>query len=134
THIDFAPAPESLDQQCAVFRVHLEVKQTKELYTWVSCSVGDGERRALIAYESAFSAATEQLARVEARESTIYSSSERFNDRIHRSQADLRMMVAATPSGPYPYAGVPWFSVPFGRDGIWTAIESLWLNPDVAAG
>jgi glycogen debranching enzyme len=64
----------------------------------------------------------------------IETSSERFNLWVRRSAADLRMLVSATPHGPYPYAGVPWFSTPFGRDGIITALQTLWLNPRIARG
>jgi len=53
---------------------------------------------------------------------------------IARSVSDLEMMISTTPQGPYPYAGVPWYSTPFGRDGIITALQMLWVEPQVAAG
>src|SRR5499427_3104902 len=64
----------------------------------------------------------------------VDSSSERFNLWIRRAATDLRMLVATTPYGAYPYAGVPWFSTPFGRDGIITALQTLWVNPRIARG
>ena len=54
----------------------------------------------------------------------VEGSSERFNRWVRRSAADLRMLAAPRARGEYPYAGVPWFSTPFGRDGIITALQT----------
>src|SRR4029077_6753510 len=64
----------------------------------------------------------------------ITSSNSRFSDWIARSTSDLEMMIAGNPERNYPYAGVPWFSTVFGRDGIITALQTLWLNPNIAKG
>src|SRR5206468_6728115 len=85
-------------------------------------------------YDLAFAEASDRLRTTRERAAAVETSNERFNDWLHRSRADLDMMVSETPAGPYPYAGVPWFSTPFGRDGIITALEYLWVNPEVARG
>lgn len=64
----------------------------------------------------------------------IHASSERFNAWMRRSRSDLEMMVNETTFGIYPYAGVPWYSTVFGRDGIVTALELLWMDPSIARG
>jgi glycogen debranching enzyme len=65
---------------------------------------------------------------------SLETDSARWNDWLHRSTSDLAMMVTDTPFGRYPYAGIPWFSAPFGRDGIIVALERLWLDPSLARG
>lgn len=57
-----------------------------------------------------------------------------LNELLDQSRDDLRMLCEPYPTGMYPMAGTPWFAVPFGRDGLITALQMLPTNPDVARG
>jgi len=57
-----------------------------------------------------------------------------FNAWLDQSRADIALLTTDLPTGPYPYAGTPWFSTPFGRDGILSAWQMLWLDPSLARG
>ena len=53
---------------------------------------------------------------------------------LWRSREDIRILCDDFSSGPFPTAGIPWYAVPFGRDGLITSIQTLGLNPDLARG
>ena len=73
--------------------------------------------------------------RARRRRAAICSSGHiQFDAWVRRSSGDLALLAAGNPEGPYAYAGVPWFSTPFGRDGILTALQCLWLHPELARG
>ncbi len=68
------------------------------------------------------------------RTARIRTSRPSFDAWLTRSSADLAILTADLPTGPYIHAGVPWFSVPFGRDGLITALQTLWLDAELAGG
>ncbi|HET9234015.1 MAG TPA: amylo-alpha-1,6-glucosidase [Candidatus Eisenbacteria bacterium] len=102
---------------------------------WLACICETGnERPPFLSHEVSKARARASLEEARSQDCHIYTGNEQFNDWLNRSVADLHLMVTETPCGPYPYAGVPWFSTIFGRDGIITALETLWINPGIARG
>ena len=133
TRLAFSPSPAELTDSLASFRLHLPSRGEQTLDVTVAFESGRETPR-IIGFNKALERST---ADQESRRSccgSVTTSNERFNDWIERSASDLRMMITATPHGLYPYAGVPWFSTAFGRDGILTAYETLWLDPEIAKG
>jgi len=133
TRIRWTRRPDRLEEGMATFVLRLEPRDSIGFEMSVQCDDERGETP-LPAYETALAAARKATLEGSARAVGLHASSESFNRWVKRSGADLRMMITETPHGLYPYAGIPWFSTPFGRDGIITAFELLWADPEVARG
>ncbi len=133
TRITFKPVPESLTGTDAQFELTLAPKQETLLNITVHCEQG-AERSDAIPYPVAFETLRKRVESGPLRQCRLTTSSRRFNAFLGRCEADLSMLIEGNPEENYPYAGVPWFSTVFGRDGIITALECLWLAPEIAKG
>ena len=128
-----APAPTAVHPDEIRFDTLLPAGEVAQWDLTVSCEVAQ-RIRCDHPYELALVEVERGLHYARADDCLIVTSNAQFNMWLNRSLADLHMMVSDTPDGPYPYAGVPWFSTPFGRDGLITAFEFLWVNPNIARG
>jgi glycogen debranching enzyme len=129
----FSPAPAALAGREARFPLRLAPHETATVFLTTACEA-DRQTRPETSYDDAFTALGLELGRSHLARCRVRSSNPDLDEWIARSASDLQMMITETPQGPYPYAGVPWYSTPFGRDGIITAMELLWIAPEVARG
>lgn len=133
TAVVCSPPPAALAPDQVEYRLLLGPRERTEIHLATAFVVGASVREP-VDYARALSSSESARRRARARGCTVYTSNEQFNDWINRSGADLMMLATDTPEGPYPYAGVPWYSAPFGRDGILTALQVLWADPSLARG
>jgi len=133
TLLQFSPRPQRLARDRVTFEVALAPKQSALLYVTVGCE-REAARPRFLVFERARAQARAQLDSQVAQFCAIETGNGQFDELVRRATSDLHMMTTVLPTGPYPYAGVPWFNAPFGRDGIITALECLWLNPSLAQG
>jgi glycogen debranching enzyme len=85
-------------------------------------------------FREAAGAARKTMRRRQRRSGRIQTGSPLFDAWLDKSRADLALLTSDLTTGPYPYAGIPWFSTPFGRDAVITALQTLWLDPGIARG
>jgi glycogen debranching enzyme len=132
TGLHFNPKPTRLSENAATYHFDLAPQQSTSLFVAASCNKPPGYKpaqffRGLLAHRR-------EMRRFTAGGATIESSNNIFNEVLCQSMADLNMLMTETPQGRYPYAGIPWYSTTFGRDGIITAMQMLWVDPRVACG
>jgi glycogen debranching enzyme len=131
TQLTFDPTPDDLTVSGASYAFDLAPGEAKRIFL-VASADSNGARpvpfvHGLLAAHRELRAATRGM-------TTIETSNELFNEVLCRSAADLAMLMTDTPQGRYPYAGIPWYSTTFGRDGLITALQMLWCDPRIARG
>ncbi len=132
TRLRFDPAPQLLEDHSAVFALSLDPHE-ETAFTMAASFNADHDNHP-VSFKTRLRQARDELTRKSSADASINTSNEHFNSWLDQSSADLHLLLTDTPHGPYPYAGIPWFSTPFGRDAIITALMYLWVNPSPARG
>jgi glycogen debranching enzyme len=132
TALHFDPRPTRLAVNAATYHLDLAPRQVSSLFVAASCNKPATFKparffRGLLAHRR-------EMRRSTAGATSIETSNNIFNEVLCQSMADLNILMTDTPQGRYPYAGIPWYSTTFGRDGIITALQMLWIDPRVARG
>ncbi len=132
TAIGFAPMPDVLTPERATYVLRLRPGEALSIHVAVNTQ---GEAVASSSgFLSAMRMARRTLRRSASRAAAVMTSNAVFNEAVRRSVSDLYMLNTETEHGPYPYAGIPWFSTVFGRDALFTAFQTLWIDPAIARG
>jgi glycogen debranching enzyme len=132
TALQFDPSPTRLAVNAATYHLDLAPQQVRSLFVVASCNKPPELTpvpffRGLLAHRREMRISTRG-------DTSIETSNNIFNEVLCQSMADLNMLMTDTPEGRYPYAGIPWYSTTFGRDGIITALQMLWIDTRVARG
>ncbi len=135
TEVMFSQKPEAISSHEVRFRFRLQPQEFDSVVVRVQPSIGRKTPR----LSDDFDGKLERLAASYRRwddSSTCFSTNNEMFDRgvLRASRYDIRALLEQSPHGPVPDAGVPWYAVPFGRDAIITALQTLIYNPSIAEG
>jgi glycogen debranching enzyme len=132
TNLHFDPGPSLLTVNSATYHFDLAPHQINSLFVAVTCNMS-ADRQA-VPFMRGLLAHRREMRRSTVGNTSIETSNNIFNEVLCQSMADLNMLMTETVHGRYPYAGIPWYSTTFGRDGLITALQMLWIDPRVACG
>jgi len=130
--LSFSQAPDQLMENRADFYIAVTKRSRRTLYVEVGAALEDAPGRER--FRAATARARFSMRAKRRHGGTVHSSGRVFNDWVQRARADVALLTTELATGPYPYAGIPWFSTAFGRDGVISALQMLWLNPGLARG
>jgi len=132
TRLAFSPVPDQLDESGAEYRLTLAPGASVELTLVVSATTEPDAPPPAGGYGEALRRRRAVLERLDGAE--VRSNHDLFEVWVTRSRRDLHLLLTETPDGMMPYAGIPWYVAPFGRDALITALQVLPFEPAIAAG
>lgn len=148
TVVEYDRPPEPKSSNSMVFALRLEPHVPVSVTLRVLPVLGNGAalRKTAPATEG-FDVSLSTLARSYEwwhQDSTAFETNNEYFDRslLRQSRLDVRALLEfesdtdSRGNGPLmvPSAGIPWYAVPFGRDSIITALQTLIYNPRIADG
>jgi glycogen debranching enzyme len=134
TVVEMTPQPVAIDAHRMTAAIDLGRDQHCSFFVTVACNDSAVPLPAPSPFLAAYRNTRRARRAATAGIATVSGSNEAFNDVLSRATSDVYTLVTTAEHGPYPYAGIPWFSTIFGRDGIITAMMMLWVDPLLAKG
>lgn len=131
TRLTFSPAPSKLELPTADYIIELLPQEIRSIFVTSECNAQSTRPPSFVL---GLRHARRERRAITNDAASVETSNHVLNEILCRAAADLRILTTDTPTGPYPYAGIPWFSTTFGRDGLIAAMQMLWLDPSIARG
>ena len=136
TQISARPSPDERDGERMRFRRRLAPQGVFSVeLSILPTENGQGQRSSPAGFDEAIDRLNARYRRFLRSCTRFRTSSESLNEGlIQRIALDLRALLEFEETGPFPTAGIPWYAVPFGRDALICAYETLCWQPDIARG
>ncbi|MGH9553309.1 MAG: glycogen debranching N-terminal domain-containing protein, partial [Terriglobales bacterium] len=136
TYIDMLKMrPQRLTGRCATFRLKLGRHEARELLFHVSTQSGkvvSARPRPSVTYEQQRAIADARYRGWREYSARITTGNPRFNAVLEQAELDLYVLVQGSERGRALAAGVPWFAVPFGRDDLIAALQTVSFKPELS--
>ena len=132
--LTFDPPPDRLDAAGADYHLPLTPGDRIELSLVVTANVEPATARRALTFLDAASRRRAPVERLEQEATRVRTNHDLFDHWLQRSRQDLHLLLTETPEGFVPYAGIPWYVAPFGRDALITALQLLPFEPEIARG
>jgi glycogen debranching enzyme len=134
TSLRFDPAPGLLQADVAEYQLSLGPRESSQVVVTASAAPRPGHAARPLPFADALPRRRAPVDRLEQQATTVRSAHDLFDRWIARSRRDLHLLVTETREGFVPYAGVPWYVAPFGRDALITSLQVLPFEPEIARG
>ncbi|MGI8825967.1 MAG: amylo-alpha-1,6-glucosidase [Chloroflexota bacterium] len=130
----FTRHPEAISAREVRFSLSLEPQESESIVVHVQPAIDEVPDTAP-SFDSGLEGLAASYAEWDQASTRISTDNELFDRELLRaSRYDIRTLLERTPQGLVPDAGIPWYAVPFGRDAIITALQTLLYNPSIAEG
>lgn len=130
----FSQPPDENGNGTLIFYMSVNPADKQTVYSSFGPSRPGGVDENKDAYDRALNRARRESRKLSKYGPAITSTSNIFNRALNQSFHDLSMLISELETGPYPFAGLPWFCAPFGRDASITALLTLPFYPNLARG
>ncbi|HET9490350.1 MAG TPA: glycogen debranching N-terminal domain-containing protein [Methylomirabilota bacterium] len=133
TRLTFDPPPARLGEESAEYLLELPASARLDITVTVTART-EAIPRPVLSPTHASERRRQAIGEFRRQTVALQADHELFNRWIERSWGDLRLLVTDTADGMMPYAGIPWYVAPFGRDSLFVALQTLPFLPAVARG